>query len=289
MVCDPLVYDASIGGVIAAKILRVKTVAVITDIPVYIEAIEKTKVTVLSKLSKLLKRKIIDSLFDSFNGYVFLTESMNSLCNKYNKPYVIIEGIVKEEKNEDLVERPRNKNTKKIIIYAGGLHEKFGIGTLVDAMSEVNDESIELHLYGEGEYINTLEKQNKLPKNVKYCGMVETDVVYEKEKDADLLINPRPSSEDFTKYSFPSKTVEYMSTGTPVLTTKLEGIPKDYFPYLYFIEEETSRGIAESIMEIMNLPSEMYVTKGREAKEFVITQKNAIEQAGKLIGLLRKS
>ena len=38
-------------------------------------------------------------------------------------------------------------------------------------------------------------------------------------------VNPRQNNEEFTKYSFPSKTMEYLASGVPVVAYKLDGIP----------------------------------------------------------------
>lgn len=64
------------------------------------------------------------------------------------------------------------------------------------------------------------------------------------------------------KYSFPSKTMEYMSTGTPVLTTVLPGMPKEYHPYVYLLEEETADAIAEKLGQIFAQPAEALFEKG---------------------------
>ena len=58
-------------------------------------------------------------------------------------------------------------------------------------------------------------------KRIHFGGVIPLSEVIEKEIQATILINPRPVDQEFTKYSFPSKIMEYMSSGTPVLTTKL--------------------------------------------------------------------
>ena len=55
------------------------------------------------------------------------------------------------------------------------------------------------------------------------------------ELKATLLVNPRPTTEEFTIYSFPSKNMEYMASGTPLLTTKLPGMPEEYHQYVLAI------------------------------------------------------
>ena len=83
-----------------------------------------------------------------------------------------------------------------------------------------------------------------------YGGMLLNQEIVEKEQEATLLVNPRPTGEEYVKYSFPSKTMEYMASGTPVLTTVLPGMPKEYHPYVYLLEDETSDGITEKLKEV---------------------------------------
>ena len=41
-------------------------------------------------------------------------------------------------------------------------------------------------------------------------------------------MNPRSADAEYTKYSFPSKTIEYLATGVPVVMNRLPGIPEEY-------------------------------------------------------------
>jgi len=53
------------------------------------------------------------------------------------------------------------------------------------------------------------------------------------------------------RYSFPSKLIEYMASATPVLTTRLPGIPPEYEPYVYWIEDDSVEGIEHSLRAVM--------------------------------------
>ena len=117
-------------------------------------------------------------------------------------------------------------------------------------------------------------------------GVASNDVVVAEELRATLLINPRPTNEDYTQYSFPSKNMEYMASGTPVLTTKLPGMPQEYYPYVYLLEDESAEGMAKALKEILSKPAEELSQKGSETKKFVMEQKNNISQAKRLLDML---
>ena len=264
-ICDILNTSLTVATYIVTKIFKKKCIALITDRPQ----------DVLNSNSIILK------LQSKFDGYIFLTEYMNEDININNKPYIILEGIVDKE-----IKIVKEKYKEKVCMYAGGLYEKYGIKVLIEAFKEINVKNAELHIYGFGELEEYIKNLNV--KNIKYFGTVSNEKIMEEETKATLLINPRYSNEEYTKYSFPSKNIEYMSSGTPLLTTKLKGIPKEYNEYLYFIEKENKIAIKEKLEEILSKNLNELKQKGEKAKKFVIEQKNKIKQTEKIIKLLEK-
>ena len=112
------------------------------------------------------------------------------------------------------------------------------------------------------------------------------DEVVRAETESDLLINPRPTYEEFTKYSFPSKNMEYMASGTPVLTTNLPGMPEEYKQYVYLIEDESAEGIAQVMRRVLSLDLKKRKEMGRKAQCFVLKKKNNIEQSKKVLQMM---
>ena len=89
-------------------------------------------------------------------------------------------------------------------------------------------------------------------------------------------------------YSFPSKTIEYMSSGTPVLTTKLGGIPKEYYDYLFFTKGDSINDIYESLDDLLKVDQSVLIEKGQKAKKFVDENKNYLLQTKKVIDFVNK-
>jgi glycosyltransferase involved in cell wall biosynthesis len=104
-----------------------------------------------------------------------------------------------------------------------------------------------------------------------------------------LLINPRPTTEEFTKYSFPSKNMEYMASGTPVLTTRLPGMPEDHKPYVYFIDEETPEGVKTALQTVLSQDDQALHQFGAAAKAFILKEKNNISQAAKVLTFIQEN
>lgn len=265
----------------ANKFLHIKTIAIIADIYNYMCDVENDngKGKLLNKFIKKRNKK----LYSKMDGFILLTKQMNEVINLEKKPYLVIEGCSDiNMKNVNDIE----KNDKRIILYSGKLAEKFGIKLLVEGFKKLKQKDIELWIYGDGEekeYIIEEARKNTL---IKYKGLVSNEEVVKSQMKATLLVNPRPTKKEFTKYSFPSKNIEYMASGTPILTTKLPGMPEEYYDYVYIIENETEEGMAETLNSILKLTSEELILKGKIAKNFILNNKNEIIQSKKIIEFL---
>lgn len=282
--CDALNLTSSIAVLIVSAMFRGSTVAIITDVPQFADY-SSTQKSNYEKVFFGIHRVVTKYTFRLFSHYIFLTEQMNELINVKGKPYTIVEGVVdldEEDRKNDL----DDKYDEKVIVYAGALREKYGVRKLLRAFMMVENPEVRLWIYGAGELEDEVAKFEGLDERIEYKGVLPNHLIMEVERRATLLVNPRPSDEVFTEYSFPSKNIEYMVSGTPLLTTKLPGIPEEYFDYVFLIEDESETGFAERIEHIISLgPLELH-RKGLKAKKFVLENKSHIAQAEKVIKML---
>lgn len=68
--------------------------------------------------------------------------------------------------------------------------------------------------------------------------------------------------------------MEYMLSGTPVLTTKLPGIPAEYDKYLYYFEDESIEAMANKMSEVLSMDYTECLRKASEAQSYVMNEKN---------------
>lgn len=270
LMADCLNQSVSFGAVIASKILGIKSIGIITDLPDF--------------LSNKGKNNFNNMIIKMFNNYVLLTDEMNNYIvdniTHKKKSYIVIEGSVDYT---ILNETTYEKYEKKVCMYTGTLAKIYGIEYLVKGFIKANVLNSELHIYGDGDFKNELIDLCKKNSNIKYFGTKPNEYIVEEQKKATLLINPRPSNEEFTKYSFPSKNLEYMASGTPLLATDLSGIPDEYKRYEYIIENENIDGIANMFRYVLNLTDAELRKKGKMAQEFVLGTKNNIIQTKKIL------
>jgi glycosyltransferase involved in cell wall biosynthesis len=271
---DFLRFSINASVIVACKLRGIKVVTVVTDKPGL-------------GIYKTFTGKIRDSfiLWLIFDYYVCLTKDLNTVINTQRKPSLIIEGIVDIDL-QSIENNIADKFENRVIVYAGGLDEKYGIQTLIEAFLLFPDLDLELWLFGTGSLLAEIFEYSRKDERIQYKGIVQNQQLMRLLNRATLLVNPRPTHEEFTKYSFPSKNIEYMSTGTPLLTTRLAGIPEDHYPYIYFIDEDSVEGVYKGIARILKYSLLEINTFGLMAKEYTIQNKNNVKQAEKIINML---
>ena len=171
-------------------------------------------------------------------------------------------------------------------MYAGAISEKYGLRNLIDGFRMADIPNVRLDLYGPCDFEEELVQLAKEDDRVFYGGLLLNSEIVEREQAATLLINPRPTTEEFVKYSFPSKNMEYMVSGTPVMTTVLPGMPKEYYPHVYLLEDESASGIAECLKQVLSHTDEELFQKGQAARKFVLETRNNVVQAKKILDML---
>lgn len=266
---------------------KIKITMIVTDVPEFDNMTSDNNK--LLRLIRKLHNKLIYILMKRIDSFVLITEQMKEILKIDNKDYTIIEGIIDDM--NDLKEQNRSQidfdNSQFIIMYAGTLNYSFGICELIEAFGFIEQENIQLWICGSGEAEKMIIDAEKNDRRIKFLGFLSREKINEIQNDVSVFINPRNNKSDFTKYSFPSKTLKYMATGKPVIMYKLDGIPDEYDEHLYYITGTKPVDIANKIKEIYNTPREDLWNFGEKAKKFVNSNKNANYQVKKLVELLK--
>lgn len=259
----------------------IKLCLVIPDLPLYMNCNKYYKMLGLQKRDM----KAIDSLVHEFDCYVVLAKPMVDYLGIADKPYAVVEGIYsyRGEKSAD-----RKKPEHKTIMYAGGIQTRYGVFDLIEAFHRIKSEDYRLILCGGCLEMAKLNSYLQNDDRIKYLGVIPSEQARCMQKEVSLLVNPRHSTEEFTKYSFPSKTMEYMASGTPVLMTPLSSMPEEYKKHVYLFEDESVDAMASRIESVLTLPQKELSVQGEGARTFILNQKNSCIQVKKIMDLLAK-
>ena len=79
-----------------------------------------------------------------------------------------------------------------------------------------------------------------------------------------------------------------MASGTPLLTTKLPGIPLEYFNYTYTIDDESKEGLGKALIYVLGEKDEELVKKGKAAFDFVKEYKTNVKQGAIIVDFLKR-
>ena len=279
ILCDIFASSCSMGSVVAAQLMRTPKTMLLTDMLIPPATISQDTKKWWWKMFFKMRVRSQENGLKKYDGFIFLTKYMNMTYNPNQKPYIVMEGSVD---HTFIPKTLTQKVSPRVIMYAGAIEAEYGFDTLVRAFISLSQQDIELHVYGGGKFVENLLEFQQIDSRIQYKGVVTNEEIIIAEQEATLLVNPRYSNQEFVKYSFPSKTSEYMLSGTPVLTTKLSGIPDEYFKYLYAFDEETIEGYAHKLNEILSLPNEELKQTGLKAQEFVLKNKNNTIQAQRI-------
>ncbi len=278
IICDPLLMEGLLPTIKAGKRYKLTTVGFLTDMPSFADECDE-----MGSVKRMLYRVYNDKIeknMGKLDKHIVLTEDMSCVAEG-GKPWLLVDCIVDEDMLRDIAPMKREDKLPHVI-YAGKLHREFGLALLAQAIPQVKSPCV-FDIYGDGNYIDELKALAEKKDNVKIHGIVPLNDVLSAELSAALLINPRTSEGEFTKYSFPSKTAEYMLSGVPVVMFKLPGMSSVYGDYICFAEEETAESLAARIDAVLSLTDVERSEIGAKAKEFVIQNKNNRHQAQRVL------
>lgn len=276
-------YETHTPFLLAIATLRnkvAKTCLIVPDLPDFMTE-KKNK---LYLLAKKIDKRVINFAIRYFDCYVLFSPHMKERLNLRGKPWVQLEGVYKDNKEVGRVEKEKFKT----ILYTGNLGERTGIMNLLDAFQQIESKDYRLWIRGNGTAIkDEIIRRQKEDKRIIYFEPMSKEEVLRIQRKATVLVNPIRPSQTQTRYFFPSKTMEYLASGTPTVMYKLDCLPVDYFSHIFFVEEETVDSLKEKLVEVCEKDPKELREFGQSASDFILQQKNPTKQAEKIVELLK--
>jgi len=240
-----VVYAAHSPNLMAAylysKILNKPYFVYVPDLPLFMDvALKRGRVT---RWLKQVDSTLLDKLLCAASGLIVVSKPMVEDSDAWHhQPYLVVEGIA----DAAPMARSTEASSRPYIFYAGGVNKAYGLVELVEGYLR-SGVDYDLILCGRGDLEDYLSEQVKKHPSIKYLGFVQPDTVAELQSRAAFLALTRNPAEAYTRYSFPSKLLEYMTAGIPVLSTRLKGIPDEYFEYVNIIDGFSVQAVADAL------------------------------------------
>jgi glycosyltransferase involved in cell wall biosynthesis len=175
---------------------------------------------------------------------------------------ILMQGGVSEFKEPFY--RPSNK---KIILFTGNISKLTGIVEFATLFNEISNCNFELHIYGKGndQSLNNLSLTNS---KIKVFGFVNDKNLENAMRSAWIYVNPRSLAEESVQNTFPSKILEYLRYGKPILSTKTSGIGNKYDNFLFYYKAEDLQSLQNTLVFLNQLSDESYAKIHNDAKVF---------------------
>lgn len=263
------------------KYPKIKTCLLVTDLPEYMA----TSTNLASKLDKIpfiSSSSTVQRDCELIDGFILLAPKMCDKLPVGQKPWMQMEGIYNDTEPVEKIER----DNEKVIMYTGNLGERYGIRTLLDAFAMIDDPSYRLWVRGNGEIEEDVKTRAANDSRIKYIGRLSKKELSILQKRASLMVNPVFSMQEFTGYFFPSKTLEYLASGTPTLMSPLSCMPKEYEKHIFYLNDESVDGLKIKIIEILSKDRRELDEFGRLASEFIHKEKSPKVQISRVLDFI---
>lgn len=267
---------------IITRLKRIQFYKEVSEYPLYHEIN-------LSGVNKFLFRHVHYNLFD---GLFVMTQRLIQFFREEKKikaKYLHLPMTV--DYNRFCINLPEQK-IENYIGYCGILNnKKDGTDILLNSFAQISMEfpNIRLKLIGEinseverKEYYKIVKDHN-LEQRVDFMGRVSSDLIPELLCNAKMLVLPRPESLQ-AEGGFPTKLGEYLSTGKPVIATKVGEIPfyLTHKKNAFLIEPGNLKSLTNELRYVLTHEEEVRRV-GEQGKVIVMKYFNYTTQARKMV------
>lgn len=184
----------------------------------------------------------------------------------YNRDYQVIPMGIHLESFPAKKAKSKKHNKKLNILYVGRFSKIKGVDTLLDAARQLKSRQTAFHitLVGDGELDESYRqyvKDHGLQKFITFAGWVDYEKLHKYYDAADVFVGPSLSEAQGLVF------VEALATGTPVVATRVGGIPDVVVDGKngYLIEPGDSSGLKDVLSDLIDHPSRLEVMR-KEAR-----------------------
>jgi glycosyltransferase involved in cell wall biosynthesis len=235
-------------------------------------------VPVIADLPKAEQRSRHDADLARAAGRIYL--SYGSFVASPHEPKLHLDGGVTR-----LPPPERSPASTRALLFTGALNRWGGVDQLVEAFAHLHDASAALWICGKGAN-DRLKRAVAADRRITLFGAVDEDKLRALSDAASAFVNPRPPSIPENAHNFPSKVLEYLSYGKPVVSTWTPGLAPEYRDVLMVVEDDSPGALAARLADALALPPRTLDEHRERVRAFLATKKLWSVQAGRLASWL---
>lgn len=206
------------------------------------------------------------------------------------RPYVRVEGGVAPRTFERTARHGperRGPDDPFTITSAGSLDQANGILELLGAFRILEGPRFRLWIAGDGVLAPAVRRAASEDPRISALGLVPFDDVLGLYRESDVLVNMRLTRRIETRYFFPSKLMEYLASGVPVISTCTGHVEAEFGHCCVLLRDESAAGLGDAIRAMAGMDPEARRAMGARARAFMAAEKSWDAQGRKVAAYLR--
>lgn len=173
------------------------------------------------------------------------------------------------------------------VVFAGGMEAANGVEIMLQAIARLKERHYRFVFAGGGPLANAVRNAATGDVRIEYAGFLKLSDLLSIYRQADVLINMRLTKAIRTRYFFPSKLMEFLASGTPVISTCPGHVEEEFGKFLFPLKNETPEGLAAAIRHAETAGSEARREMGKRARAFMLAHKTWQAQTARISAMLR--
>lgn len=270
----PLHSPFLVAAILLKRLFKVPVFVFIPDLPMHTAG---RKLRGLHAFAKRLDNSFLRFLISRVNLTFPITEGSARAWLPDSVKHLVVEGIAPAAKpaaRKTIMGRPPQ------ILYTGQFSH---ILRFAEIFSSQRDIEATLVFVGGGPDLDGLNRLAATDPRIKVKPFVTGDAFEKEFEAADFLLNPRDTRWEGAKFSFPSKLFDYMARGRPILSTRMPGIPDEYFACFLEVSDDSAQMLAQSLKHALATPPEQLSRRIDVGETMLVSTKSPYAVTGRIL------
>lgn len=278
-----LCYNASLpfGPFVLLAARLTGTVAVVTLNDVFVPG-----ELIPNNVWRRLDFAAVKSILPRFDGFIAVTDRIMAELAP-GRTYIRVEGGISEDLLRERLADRQKPGHRFVIGVAGSLTKANGILEILDAFQLLEGDKWQLRIAGTGPLNANVEGAVTRDQRIEWLGSIPFASVLDLYAEADVLINMRLTKKIKSDFFFPSKMMEYLASGTPVITTCTGHAEEEYGSFVFLLRDESPSGLATVVREVASKSPDELRAYGARAREYMCANKSWRVQGRRIAEYIR--
>ena len=274
-----LTVPPAIFTLLAARLIRARAIASVNDINVPGETVPPTW---MWRFDYFLHKLLLPR----FDGLVVVSSAIIDDFAPHVRHVRVEGGIVPEMLAPRHPEPKPGPSNLFEVVFAGAMEPVNGVEVMLQAISRIKGDHYRFVFAGSGTLAGAVHQAALEDSRIHYKGCLNFSELLPIYAQADVLINMRLTTKMRTRYFFPSKLMEFMASGTPVISTCTGHVEPEFGQFLFLLKNETPEGLTAAIHQVEALGRNGRLEIGKKTRCYMSQRKTWRAQAKRVTELL---